>query len=839
MWISKIFSWVSLTGLLWACPVLGQAAKPQRITEKDYELWSTMLLQGASDDGQYISYGLAYASGQDTLFVRTAEGKMVFALPKGYRSGFGKGFFACLLPQGRMAVGNLKSRTVSTWEGVDDYEPLENGKLLILKDGRAAMEVVDRNGKVIHRVSNVAEYAVSLGRDEVAVSTKNNGGGLWLLPVNGNPKYLIASGTEVFSKLRWESSGRWLAFASFTPEGRASGVSLFTAKTKSVVRKAFADSAAPSSIAELVVSPDGKRVAVSSVEIQTDSLAGAIPEVWNAKDAVPYSSRPRFSTRMRGWVWFTETAVFREVTDARFTSVQFGGDLRYALLENPLANRPSFKPEADRDLFVRDVETRTTHPFLLEFSGQAERIAISPDGRGVCYFDADHWHYYDFRTRKHRSLTGDLGVRFGDEDNDRPEANRPYALPVWSADGNTLYVYDKFDIWTIDQKGCKRLTRGREQSLVFRFAFAGQADPNGLVCAGARLDGTTPALLIARKDDHAQSGYFELTQTGMRPLLLTNKRTARLKVSGDGKRLFCTEEDFDMPPRIMMLDRGSGKATTLFASNGQQDTLRWGRSELITYKNGMGRALKATLFYPAGYDPAKTYPMVVHIYERQRASLHEYVNPSLKESDGFNRTNFTLQGYFVLYPDIVHRIGDPAASAVDCVESAVRKVLLTVPVDPARLGIIGHSMGGYLVNCIVTHSSLFKAAVSGAGIADTASWYHSMGYNTGIPDASRFEYEQMRIGKPFFEDKEAYRRNSPIEFAANMSSALLLWTGENDTQVKPWQSMEFHMALRRLGKENTLLVYPGEDHALSLEKNQIDLMTRIEGWFRKYLKPAI
>lgn len=839
MSISRIFSWVSLTGLLWACPVWGQAAKPQTPTQDDYG-WSTMRLAGVSGKGDFVSYHLDYPSGQDTLFVMTEKGERRFSFPKGYRGNFDRDRFLCLQPGTKLTLCDLKSGTVSTLEGVEDYEILAGGNLLLLKDGRRTITCIDRTGKALQQFENVAGYAVSPKKDKVAISVAGAEKKVLLLALDEKSRATtIQRGALVFHALRWDGDGKCLAFVSHDPDGRTAGLFLYSVPLGSMQQRPISPQEGNFTVSDIAISGNGKRVAFSTMEIGAQSPGKEIPQVWNSRDPVPFSSRPRFYPTADVWVWLPETDAFRKITDAKLARAVLSSDLRYAVLEDPMANRPSFKPEADRDLFVQDLLTGATVLFLSGFSGQAERLVLSPDGTGVCYFAADHWFFYDFRTQRHRNLTGGLGVKFGDEDNDRPEPDRPYALPVWSADGKTMYLYDKFDIWAFDQKGGKRLTHGRERSLVFRFVFADLQDPYALVSQGVLLDGKKPVLLSAVATDHSVSGYFVISGGKVHELAMADKRFSKPKVSDSGTRLFWTEEDFDLPPRIVMLDKASGKKEILFSSNPQQREFAWGRSESMTYQNASGRLLKASLFYPADYDPAKTYPMVVHVYERQRASLHEYVNPSLKEGDGFNRTNLTLQGYFVLYPDIVHRIGDPAASAVDCVESAVRKALSTVPVDAGRLGIIGHSMGGYLVNCIVTRSNMFKAAVAGASIADTTSWYLSMGYNTGIPDASRFEYEQMRIGKSFFEDKEAYRRNSPIEFAEDINSALLLWTGENDTQVKPWQSMEFHMALRRLGKENVLLIYPDEDHALSLEKNQVDLTSRIESWFRKYLKPEL
>jgi dipeptidyl aminopeptidase/acylaminoacyl peptidase len=85
----------------------------------------------------------------------------------------------------------------------------------------------------------------------------------------------------------------------------------------------------------------------------------------------------------------------------------------------------------------------------------------------------------------------------------------------------------------------------------------------------------------------------------------------------------------------------------------------------------------------------------------------------------------------------------------------------------------------------------------------------------------------------------AYLQNSPVLQAANIKTPVLGWVGENDRHIHALQSMEFYLALRRLNKEHTLLVYPNEGHELYMKENQIDLNVRIMQWFDYYLKNGV
>ena len=229
--------------------------------------------------------------------------------------------------------------------------------------------------------------------------------------------------------------------------------------------------------------------------------------------------------------------------------------------------------------------------------------------------------------------------------------------------------------------------------------------------------------------------------------------------------------------------------------------------------------------------------MVVHIYEIMSKNLHHYVNPSFLNGEGFNVTNYTLADYFVLLPDIRYELGNPGISAVDCVSAGVNAVVDKGLVDKSKIGLFGHSFGGFETNFIISQTNIFAAAVSGAGISDIIAYYFNISKNAIFqPEMWRFEDQQWRMGKSLYDDKEGYLRNSPIMHAQNVTTPLLLWTGKND-RIVPWnQSITYYLALRKLGVKNRLLVYPDEDHSLENRQNQTDLSKRMMGWFDDLLK---
>jgi dipeptidyl aminopeptidase/acylaminoacyl peptidase len=146
--------------------------------------------------------------------------------------------------------------------------------------------------------------------------------------------------------------------------------------------------------------------------------------------------------------------------------------------------------------------------------------------------------------------------------------------------------------------------------------------------------------------------------------------------------------------------------------------------------------------------------------------------------------------------------------------------------DPNRLGIAGWSYGGYMSEWAITQTNRFKAAVSGAGLADLATEYGTEEHPS---------YDEWFYGLPY-EKPEGFRKSSPITYIRNAKTPTLILQGDADTVDPLSQSQMLHRALKRYGVETELVIYPREGHGLREEKHLIDRLNRIVGWFDKHLK---
>jgi dipeptidyl aminopeptidase/acylaminoacyl peptidase len=209
-------------------------------------------------------------------------------------------------------------------------------------------------------------------------------------------------------------------------------------------------------------------------------------------------------------------------------------------------------------------------------------------------------------------------------------------------------------------------------------------------------------------------------------------------------------------------------------------------------------------------------------------------------ASGFNKSVYTSNGYAVFTPDIAYQVNDPGRSAVWCVLPALEAAIATGVVDRDRVGLHGHSWGGYQTAFLITQTDAFKAAVAGAPLTNLVSMYSSIYWNTGSANQPIFESSQGRFTAGYWDEPEAYTRNSPIYFAKNVKTPLLLLHNDRDGAVDFNQGVEYYNTLRRLGKPVVMLQYRGENHGLSRPGNQKDYAVRMRQFFDHHLqgKPA-
>jgi dipeptidyl aminopeptidase/acylaminoacyl peptidase len=485
------------------------------------------------------------------------------------------------------------------------------------------------------------------------------------------------------------------------------------------------------------------------------------------------------------------------------------------------------RPSADLYLIDLANGERTK---IKERLGNDFYVQQSPGGRYLLFVQDDHYWTVNTATRAVVNITKNAQTSFIDRESDFTIKQKPaFGVAGWTKNDESVILYDKFDLWQIAPDGlfAKRLTDGAAEQARHRYV---RLDPDE-----EWIDTDKPAYLSVFGIWSKKSGFARLRfGAGVERLVWLDKSVARLAKAKDAEVYSYSVENFDDSPDVFVGDAALKEAKQVTKTNPFQSDYAWGRSELVEYKNERGERLQGSLIYPAGYEAGKKYPMVVYLYERLSDGLHRYSAPS--ERDYYNVAAFTQRGYFLFQPDIRFQPREPGRSVVACVTAAVNKVLETGLVDARKIGVIGHSWGGFDASYLATHSDLFAAAVAGAAITNLVSNYGSHHFSSGIAETDHIETGQQRMEVPLWEDLQAYIRNSAVYNAQNMKTALLLETGDNDGTVFWHQSVELYNIARRAKKDVVMLVYGGEDHGLRKKSNQIDYHRRIHEWFGHYLK---
>lgn len=227
--------------------------------------------------------------------------------------------------------------------------------------------------------------------------------------------------------------------------------------------------------------------------------------------------------------------------------------------------------------------------------------------------------------------------------------------------------------------------------------------------------------------------------------------------------------------------------------------------------------------------------MVVQIYQIKSSEANKYFYKV--DHVGFDLRSLLKKGYFVYLPDIIYSETGAGQSALDCVNAALDTIVNNENIDIKKIGLTGHSMGGYETNFIATHSDRFATYISGSAHSDLIRNYFSYNYSTDIPQIWRIETGQYEMGVSFAEDKERYFKNSPINYVDQVNAPILLWAGKKDENV-PWdQTMEFFMGLKRFDKDVIALFYKDGDHTFyETPKNNDDITKRSLEWWDYFLK---
>ncbi len=586
--------------------------------------------------------------------------------------------------------------------------------------------------------------------------------------------------------------------------------------------------------------PDVKPAAGTPGAMQTP-LGGSDEDlptlvIWHGKDPrlqamqqVQESSDKNFSYVALYWV---SGRRFVRLADETLESVSLTPRDRFAwgIDRREYERRDNIDGGRRSDVYA--IDTRTGARTLVK---QASRWPFlpSPDGAKALFWDDGEYRVYDFATKKTSAITTGSPTTFINVEDDH-NVDRPPVAPLgWSADSRAVLLSDRWDVWRVGvaERSFTNLTgNGKKEGIRYSRRVVIDPDEKG-------IDLAQPLYLHSYGERTKKSGLARIPPNRPGATLLTWEDAAvSMTRARDADTWVFTRQTVQQFPDYWTSDGAFRAPTRLSDANPQQKEYAWSSgARLVDYVSAKGDTLQGALYLPAGYEPGKKYPTVVYIYEKLSQNLHAYAVPN--ETRAFNPSVYTSRGYAVLQPDIVYRINDPGMSAVWCVVPAVEAAIATGIVDPARIGLHGHSWGGYQSAFLATQTgTLFRGIVSGAPLTDMISMYLSVYWNTGTADMAIFESSQGRFTGSYLDNHDAYVRNSPAFFVKQVETPIMLLHNEKDGAVDFNQGITFFNSLREQDKDVILLQYVGENHGLREPRNQKDYTVRMKEFFDHHLR---
>lgn len=486
------------------------------------------------------------------------------------------------------------------------------------------------------------------------------------------------------------------------------------------------------------------------------------------------------------------------------------------------------------DTWVRNLLTGELQTVGTPLSGRA---TLSPNGDFAYWWDGTQkqWFAYDNHEKITRSLTHNIPSHFWNEMNDVPTTPGSYGVATWTENDEFILVNDAFDLWKIDPKGIQSpenitLNAGRNDSITFRYINTDRE--KRFLVKDDRL------LLSAFDHKSKEKGYYTLTQSGRKRLqkriLDGYNYTGLEKAIGSNLHIF-QKSNFNTSPDLYVTTNLWQSAEKLTDINPQMREYNWGTAELFSWTSFEGIPLQGIVYKPEDFDATKKYPVMIYFYEKHSDNLYSYLTPAPSRST-INIPFFVSRGYIVFTPDIHYTTGQPGMDAYNSVVAGAEALANHSWVDKDNMAIQGQSWGGYQVSYLVTKTDMFKAAGAGAPVSNMTSAYGGIRWSSGRSRQFQYEQTQSRIGVAMTDSLLPYIENSPVFYAKEVNTPLLIMHNDKDGAVPWYQGIEYFMALRRLGKPVWMLQYNNEGHNLLERRNSKDLSIRLQQFFDHYLK---
>jgi dipeptidyl aminopeptidase/acylaminoacyl peptidase len=512
--------------------------------------------------------------------------------------------------------------------------------------------------------------------------------------------------------------------------------------------------------------------------------------------------------------------------------------------------------QKDQEAGVRPLRPRTQPPWVVD------RQQFKLDFTGYLDRRRNHLYVFDLATKKHRQITS------GDYDDGNPQ---------WSPDGHQIvFVSNRggnpdgdfnTDLWLVSAdntdmgKTLLKLTTnpGPDDNPAWSpdgktIAYRTATDVKNFWYSTSFLAvvpaaGGAPQILTQKLDrnagqprysDDGQWIYFLLEDSAERHLAripaaggeitrpVAGYRSVNAFELGKDGAIYVRVSEPRLPGEIFAAEADGLRRITK-VNDALMAQLKLSEAENIHFKSKDGTEIEGFLFKPIGYTAGMKYPTLLRIHG---GPVSQY-----EASFNFEAQLFAAHGYAVVLtnPRGSSGYGQPFSQAIfaDWGNKDVEDVLAGVDhavargiADPNRLGIGGWSYGGMLTNYTIVRTSRFKGAISGASVGNVSALYGHDHYQ---------RHYEAELDLPW-RNRAAWDRVSPFWQVEKITTPTLWICGERDWNVPVINSEQMYQAMKRLGRETQLVVYPGEFHGIRRPSYQKDRLERYLAWYDKYVK---
>jgi dipeptidyl aminopeptidase/acylaminoacyl peptidase len=636
-------------------------------------------------------------------------------------------------------------------------------------------------------------------------------------------------------------------------------------------------------VSDPVVSPDGEWVAyvVRSADVEKDRRQSDVWMArWDGSRSVRLTHTAEESERAPRWSpdgrWLAFLSSRGDTNDAaqlwlldrvggeaeRVTSLE-GGVTDYAWAPDGVRLALVVQDAEPAESVATGVDTTKKRPKPIV----VDRYWFKEDYTGYLGKRREHLWLFDLASRQASQITSgpfDDGlpawspdgqsIAFASKRGTDPDRNEDWNLylvpPVAGAEPQRLTSYEGNDgdptwgsrpAWSPDAKRLAYLRAGPLKLIYYasqRLATVG-ADGGGEAPVSPKLDRWVSqprwspdgsAIYFLLEEDRAYHLARVPAAGGELERIVAGKRVLSGLSLGPRGRIAVLAATADAPPEVYAVEAGGSLRPLSRHNAAWLAEVELGTTEEITFKSRDGTTVNGFVVKPPGYVAGRRYPTVLRIHGGPVSQFQHEFDDQIQTLAG--------QGYVVLAvnPRGSSGRGEAFSSAIyaDWGNKDAQDVLASVDwavaqgiADPTRLGVGGWSYGGILTNYVIAQDRRFKAATSGAGISNVLA-----GYGT---DQYVREYE-TELGRPWETTKTWLKLSFPFLRADRIVTPTLFMCGEKDFNVPLLNSEQMYQALRSLGRETMLVIYPGEFHGIDRPSFVRDRLDRYVAWYGRFLK---